>query len=130
VARSFRTLSLRAAILALGLVAVGSTAVHAADAARNFDARNAADLAARRHDRHFGRYIDRSLPSYYARPVYYGLILMPCRCCSSSALALRRDGDRLIRSDGVSVVRRIDAPARAFMERSVRHRQFSDRERS
>ncbi len=40
-----------------------------------------------------------------------GLIPMPCRCRSSSALALRRDGDRLIRSDGISVVRRIEAPA-------------------
>jgi hypothetical protein len=71
VARSFRTISLRVAILALGLAAVGSAGVHAADAARNFDARNTGDLAARRHDRHFSRYVDRSLPSYYARPVYY-----------------------------------------------------------
>jgi hypothetical protein len=38
---------------------------------RSFDGRNAGGLTARRHDRHFGRYVDRSLPSYYARPVYY-----------------------------------------------------------
>jgi len=57
----------------LGVIAVGSTAVNAADAVRSFDARNAGDLAARRHERHFGRYVDRSPApsSYYARPVYY-----------------------------------------------------------
>jgi hypothetical protein len=70
-ARSFRTISIGAVILALGLVAVGSTAVDAADAVRSFDGRNAGGSTARRHNRHFGGYVDRSPPLYYARPVYY-----------------------------------------------------------
>jgi hypothetical protein len=77
VARSFKTISIGPAILALGLVAVGSTAVDAADAVRSFDGRNAGGSAARRHDRHFGRYVDRSLPSYYARPVDYRPYAVP-----------------------------------------------------
>jgi hypothetical protein len=71
VAGSLKAISIGAAILALGVVAMGSTTVDAADAARSFDGRNAGGSTARRHDRHFDRYVDRSPPSYYARPVYY-----------------------------------------------------------
>jgi hypothetical protein len=64
-----RTISIGAAIV-LSAIAVGSTAVDA-DAARGFDGRNAGGSTARRHNRHFGGYVDRSPSLYYARPVYY-----------------------------------------------------------
>jgi hypothetical protein len=69
-----------AAILALGLMSVGSAASAAAAPSQAGlqmpQASKATDLSARRHARHHPRYVDRRnyqpyYPYYYERPYYY-----------------------------------------------------------